>query len=100
MDPAGRNRRADQLATAAALGDLEAVRRLLDAGADPNAVNSFGRTPIQVSLSRGNTEFRQAGGFRGGGQVNPGAPSAHGGGGELAAGSSRGSAQLRPRPLV
>ncbi|XP_077201314.1 cyclin-dependent kinase 4 inhibitor B-like [Paroedura picta] len=40
----------DRLATAAALGDREEVRRLLDAGADPNARNSFGRTPIQVMM--------------------------------------------------
>ncbi|KAL8203363.1 UNVERIFIED_CONTAM: hypothetical protein K2H54_049969 [Gekko kuhli] len=42
------NCRADQLATAATVRDLEAMRRLLDVGTDPNAVNSFGRTPIQV----------------------------------------------------
>ncbi|XP_060092379.1 cyclin-dependent kinase 4 inhibitor B-like [Heteronotia binoei] len=50
MEPAGRHRGADQLATAAALGNREAVRRLLDSGVDPNAVNAFGRTPIQVMM--------------------------------------------------
>ncbi|XP_061486919.1 cyclin-dependent kinase 4 inhibitor B-like [Rhineura floridana] len=58
MDPAagwsaergGDNSRTHQLANAAARGDLEAVGRLLDSGADPNAVNFFGRTPIQVMM--------------------------------------------------
>ncbi|XP_054842248.1 cyclin-dependent kinase 4 inhibitor B [Eublepharis macularius] len=50
MDQAGLRSRADQLTTAAAQGDLEAVRRLLDSGADPNAANEFGRTPIQVMM--------------------------------------------------
>ncbi|XP_048360684.1 cyclin-dependent kinase 4 inhibitor B-like [Sphaerodactylus townsendi] len=50
MDQAGRTHGADQLATAAARGDLEEMRRLLDSGVDPNAVNSFGRTPIQVMM--------------------------------------------------
>ncbi|XP_015283234.1 PREDICTED: cyclin-dependent kinase 4 inhibitor B-like [Gekko japonicus] len=50
MEPAGSNRGTDQLATAAALGDLEAVRRLLDAGADPNAVNSFGSALSPVMM--------------------------------------------------
>lgn len=39
---------ADELANAAARGDVQRVRELLDGAADPNAVNSFGRTPIQV----------------------------------------------------
>lgn len=39
---------ADELANAAARGDLQRVKELLDGAADPNAVNSFGRTPIQV----------------------------------------------------
>lgn len=38
----------DRLCSAAARGDHEEVRRLLDAGADPNGSNSFGRTPLQV----------------------------------------------------
>lgn len=37
------------LATAAARGQVETVRQLLEAGADPNAVNRFGRRPIQVA---------------------------------------------------
>ncbi|XP_005352780.1 cyclin-dependent kinase 4 inhibitor B [Microtus ochrogaster] len=38
------------LATAAARGQVETVRQLLEAGADPNAVNRFGRRPIQVMM--------------------------------------------------
>ncbi|NP_989764.1 cyclin-dependent kinase 4 inhibitor B [Gallus gallus] len=41
---------ADELANAAARGDLLRVKELLDGAADPNAVNSFGRTPIQVMM--------------------------------------------------
>uniref|UniRef100_A0A8B9GG05 Cyclin-dependent kinase 4 inhibitor B n=1 Tax=Amazona collaria TaxID=241587 RepID=A0A8B9GG05_9PSIT len=40
----------DRLCSAAARGDREEVRKLLDAGADPNATNSFGRTPLQVMM--------------------------------------------------
>lgn len=43
------------LATAAARGQVETVRQLLEAGADPNAVNRFGRRPIQVAGSPGFT---------------------------------------------
>lgn len=39
---------ADELTNAAARGDLRRLRELLDGAADPNAVNSYGRTPIQV----------------------------------------------------
>ncbi|PKU47525.1 cyclin-dependent kinase 4 inhibitor b-like [Limosa lapponica baueri] len=39
---------ADELANAAARGDLQRLRELLDGAADPNAVNSYGRTPIQT----------------------------------------------------
>ncbi|XP_055973255.1 cyclin-dependent kinase 4 inhibitor B [Sorex fumeus] len=38
------------LATAAARGQVETVRQLLEAGADPNGVNGFGRRPIQVMM--------------------------------------------------
>ncbi|XP_068783495.1 cyclin-dependent kinase 4 inhibitor B-like [Struthio camelus] len=41
---------ADELANAAARGDLQRVKELLDDEADPNAVNSYGRTPIQVMM--------------------------------------------------
>lgn len=47
----GEHHRAHQLANAAARGHLEVVRSLLASGADPNAVNLFGRTPIQVGHS-------------------------------------------------
>ncbi|XP_065513011.1 cyclin-dependent kinase 4 inhibitor B-like [Caloenas nicobarica] len=40
----------DRLCSAAARGDREEVRKLLDAGADPNGINSFGRTPLQVMM--------------------------------------------------
>uniref|UniRef100_A0A8B9C9J6 Uncharacterized protein n=1 Tax=Anser brachyrhynchus TaxID=132585 RepID=A0A8B9C9J6_9AVES len=36
----------DRLCSAAARGDLAEVRALLEAGADPNGTNSFGRTPL------------------------------------------------------
>ncbi|XP_059580641.1 cyclin-dependent kinase 4 inhibitor B-like [Alligator mississippiensis] len=38
----------DQLASAAARGDCAAVQALLEAGAAPDAQNSFGRTALQV----------------------------------------------------
>uniref|UniRef100_A0A8C6R079 Cyclin dependent kinase inhibitor 2B n=1 Tax=Nannospalax galili TaxID=1026970 RepID=A0A8C6R079_NANGA len=38
------------LASAAARGQVEKVRQLLEAGADPNRVNRFGRRPIQVMM--------------------------------------------------
>ncbi|KAM4710578.1 cyclin-dependent kinase 4 inhibitor B-like [Discoglossus pictus] len=41
---------ADRLATAAARGDVKLVRELLEMGANPNAKNSQGRTPIQVMM--------------------------------------------------
>ncbi|KAK2531174.1 hypothetical protein Q9233_005899 [Columba guinea] len=42
---------ADELANAAARGDLQRLKELLDGAADPNAVNSYGRTPIQNAKS-------------------------------------------------
>ncbi|NWR78410.1 CDN2B inhibitor, partial [Centropus unirufus] len=36
------------LCSAAARGDREEVRKLLDAGVDANGTNCFGRTPLQV----------------------------------------------------
>ncbi|XP_054034702.1 ankyrin repeat domain-containing protein 54-like [Dryobates pubescens] len=41
---------ADELANAAARGDLQRLKELLDDAADPNTVNSYGRTPIQVMM--------------------------------------------------
>ncbi|XP_063313304.1 cyclin-dependent kinase 4 inhibitor B-like [Pelobates fuscus] len=41
---------ADQLANAAARGDLQLASEMLEQGADPNAPNSLGRTPIQVMM--------------------------------------------------
>lgn len=38
------------LASAAAQGQVEQVRQLLEAGADPNRANRFGRRPIQVMM--------------------------------------------------
>ncbi|XP_037653945.1 cyclin-dependent kinase 4 inhibitor B [Choloepus didactylus] len=38
------------LANAAARGQVETVRHLLEAGADPNGVNCYGRRPIQVMM--------------------------------------------------
>ncbi|NXN95866.1 CDN2B inhibitor, partial [Rhinopomastus cyanomelas] len=40
----------DELANAAARGDLQRLKELLDNTADPNGVNSYGRTPIQVMM--------------------------------------------------
>ncbi|XP_035418916.1 cyclin-dependent kinase 4 inhibitor B-like isoform X1 [Cygnus atratus] len=40
----------DRLCSAAARGDLAEVRALVEAGADPNGTNSFGRTPLQVMM--------------------------------------------------
>ncbi|XP_076990252.1 cyclin-dependent kinase inhibitor 2A-like [Tamandua tetradactyla] len=41
---------ADRLATAAALGRVKEVQALLEAGAQPNAPNRYGRCPIQVMM--------------------------------------------------
>uniref|UniRef100_A0A8B9ZF44 CDN2B inhibitor n=1 Tax=Anas platyrhynchos TaxID=8839 RepID=A0A8B9ZF44_ANAPL len=52
-------------APAAARGDLAEVRELLEAGADPNGTNSFGRTPLQVGspgAARGDELLPAAGG--------------------------------------
>lgn len=51
-------RGANDLASAAALGNLEKVMELLDQRADPNAVNSYDRTPIQVMMM-GNTRVAE-----------------------------------------
>ncbi|XP_063770195.1 cyclin-dependent kinase 4 inhibitor B-like [Pseudophryne corroboree] len=40
----------DRLATAAARGDVQLVREMLESGVNPNATNSHGRTPIQVMM--------------------------------------------------
>ncbi|XP_042548886.1 cyclin-dependent kinase 4 inhibitor B [Dipodomys spectabilis] len=46
------------LAGAAARGQVEKVRQLLEAGADPNRVNCYGRRPIQVMMM-GNTRVAE-----------------------------------------
>ncbi|XP_025844074.2 cyclin-dependent kinase 4 inhibitor B [Vulpes vulpes] len=46
------------LAGASAQGRADTVRQLLEAGADPNGVNSFGRRPIQVMMM-GSTRVAQ-----------------------------------------
>ncbi|XP_040860556.1 cyclin-dependent kinase 4 inhibitor B [Ochotona curzoniae] len=46
------------LASAAARGQVETVRQLLEAGVDPNGVNRFGRRPIQVMMM-GNTRVAE-----------------------------------------
>ncbi|NXW67657.1 CDN2B inhibitor, partial [Hirundo rustica] len=38
------------LCSAAARGDHEEVRKLLEAGVDPNGTNALGRTPLQVMM--------------------------------------------------
>ncbi|XP_045695945.1 cyclin-dependent kinase 4 inhibitor B [Phyllostomus hastatus] len=38
------------LTSAAARGQVQTVRQLLEAGADPNGINCFGRRPIQVMM--------------------------------------------------
>ncbi|NWZ85567.1 CDN2B inhibitor, partial [Poecile atricapillus] len=38
------------LCSAAARGDHEEVKKLLDSGVDPNGTNAFGRTPLQVMM--------------------------------------------------
>ncbi|EMP30568.1 Cyclin-dependent kinase 4 inhibitor B [Chelonia mydas] len=48
----------DLLANAAAQGDGQRVRLLLEAGVNPNTVNAFGRTPIQVMMM-GNTQVAE-----------------------------------------
>uniref|UniRef100_A0A8C5LQQ5 Cyclin dependent kinase inhibitor 2A n=1 Tax=Leptobrachium leishanense TaxID=445787 RepID=A0A8C5LQQ5_9ANUR len=40
----------DLLASAAARGDLELAKEMLEKGAEPNGTNSQGRTPIQVMM--------------------------------------------------
>ncbi|XP_041082318.1 cyclin-dependent kinase 4 inhibitor B-like [Polyodon spathula] len=49
---------ADKLTKAVATGDTERVRFLLENGIDPNGVNRFGRTPIQVMMM-GNTRIAE-----------------------------------------
>ncbi|XP_004677750.1 PREDICTED: cyclin-dependent kinase 4 inhibitor B [Condylura cristata] len=39
-----------ELSSAAARGQVETVKQLLEAGADPNRVNRYGRRPIQVMM--------------------------------------------------
>ncbi|KAK1175793.1 cyclin-dependent kinase 4 inhibitor B-like [Acipenser oxyrinchus oxyrinchus] len=49
---------ADILTKAAATGDTDRVRILLENGINPNAVNRFGKTPIQVMMM-GNTRIAE-----------------------------------------
>ncbi|XP_059110504.1 uncharacterized protein LOC131903762 isoform X2 [Peromyscus eremicus] len=52
------------LATAAARGQVETVRQLLEAGADPNAINRFGRRPIQIQGRHSGSEVGKEGSDR------------------------------------
>jgi len=51
---------ASALHWAAYRNDLAAVRRLLDEGADPNAANRFGVTPLHEAATVGNAEMLEA----------------------------------------
>ncbi|KAG8130502.1 hypothetical protein E2320_017077 [Naja naja] len=48
MEPTGSRTPSDRLSRAAAEGNLADLRRLLDDGADPNGLNVYGRSAIQV----------------------------------------------------
>lgn len=67
---------ADELANAAARGDLQRLKELLDGAADPNGVNSYGRTPIQVGRPGEGAEGEGDGGDAGGGGAGGGAGAA------------------------
>lgn len=46
----------EALRLAASKGDLETVRKLLEAGADPNAANKYGATPLINATNKGHFE--------------------------------------------
>lgn len=48
------------LHAAAAAGDLAAIERLGDAGANPNARDGFGRTPLHIAVSTGQPDAAMA----------------------------------------
>ncbi|XP_063152770.1 cyclin-dependent kinase inhibitor 2A-like isoform X2 [Candoia aspera] len=48
MEAAGGRNPSDRLSRAAAEGNVADLRRLLDGGADPNGLNVYGRSAIQV----------------------------------------------------
>ncbi|KAE8737004.1 hypothetical protein FOCC_FOCC017538 [Frankliniella occidentalis] len=55
----GRGERRPPLGEAAHRGDLEAVRRLVELGADRDALDAEGRTPAQLAAKEGHTEVAE-----------------------------------------
>ncbi len=53
MEPENKVISALALHTAAAQGDIVAVQRLLDSGAEVNAVNEYGQTPLHLAAKKG-----------------------------------------------
>lgn len=50
----------DRLLAAAGVGDVAAIKRLIDAGASPNAADSRGRSALLISVVNGHSEAAEA----------------------------------------